>query len=260
MAPFGHAALSGLGAYAAALTLLHLDVAWPLALVAGAVAGAAAGRLAGIACARAGGVMLAMLTLAFAQVVWSIAIQWDSVTGGSNGLVGTAPTGVFGTPRGFVGVAVVTAAFGTLLLAGVVRSRFGAQLRAARDAPTRAAASGIDVARVQARAFAIAGAAAGLAGALQALAKGSLSPDNLAIARSVDALAMVLLGGVASPAGPVLGATAFTLLQDFALREIVHWQLALGIVILALALALPRGLSGLVERVGAARTDRPHST
>ncbi len=186
-----------------------------------------------------------MFTLAFAQVAWSVATQWDGVTGGSNGLVGTAPAGTLGTPRGFVAVAVILATAGVAATAALARSGFGARLRAVRDAPQRAAASGIDGPRVQARAFVFAAAIGGVGGAVVALAKGSLSPDLMAIPRSVDALVMVLLGGVQSVAGAVVGAVSFTLLQDSALRHVPYWRMAVGALVLALVLGLPRGIAGI---------------
>jgi branched-chain amino acid transport system permease protein len=185
-----------------------------------------------------------MLTLAFAQIVWSVAYQWDSVTGGSNGLVGVWPprpiassTAYFVTTAAIVAVALAT-------LVAIARSPFGFALRAARDARLRAAAVGIDVARTQWLAFIVAGAFAGLAGALFAFSKGSISPETLAIPKSVDALVMVLLGGINAWFGPLAGAVAYTWLQDTLARTFTYWRAALGLLIIALVLVFPGGLAG----------------
>jgi branched-chain amino acid transport system permease protein len=130
------------------------------------------------------------------------------------------------------------------LLWRVLQSPFGFALRAARDNPRRAQALGIDARRVQWLAFPAAAAAAGLAGALFAYSKGSLSPEAMGIARSVDGLVMVLLGGLHTLAGPVAGAALFTWLQDEIIRRTDYWRLILGAVILLLVIAFPRGVVG----------------
>jgi branched-chain amino acid transport system permease protein len=96
-------------------------------------------------------------------------------------------------------------------------------------------------------AFALAGAFAGLAGALYAFSKGSIAPDTLAIPRSVDALVMVLLGGLNALAGPLLGAAAFTGLQDSLARATEYWRAGVGVAILALVLVFPMGIGGAVQ-------------
>jgi len=126
---------------------------------------------------------------------------------------------------------------------------FGYALRAARDSPLRCDAIGIDVARVQWTAFTVAGAFAGLAGGLYAFSKGSISPEStMALGRSVDALVMVLLGGLQALSGPLAGAAAFTWLQDTVARSTDYWRALLGGIILLLVLAFPRGIAGSLPR------------
>jgi len=126
-------------------------------------------------------------------------------------------------------------------------------LRAGRDSPLRAEALGIDVRRTQWMAFAAAGAFAGLAGGLFAFSKGSISPETLAIPRSVDALVMVLLGGLNALAGPIIGAAAFTWLSDTLARATQYWHAVLGVAILVIVIAFPMGIGGAVKRVLARR-------
>ena len=122
---------------------------------------------------------------------------------------------------------------------------FGYALRASRDSELRAAALGLNVKQLQWLGFVVAAFFAGLGGALFAFAKGNMSPEVLGISRSVDGLVMVLLGGVQSLSGPVLGALSFTLLQDSVARSTEYWRALLGGILLLLVIALPHGLTGL---------------
>jgi branched-chain amino acid transport system permease protein len=144
-----------------------------------------------------------------------------------------------------------------VLLWRVLHSPFGYALRAGRDSPLRADAIGIDVRRQQWAAFVVAGLFAGVAGALYVFSKGSISPDALAVPRSVDGLVMVLLGGVQTLTGPAWGAALFTWLQDTVSRNVEYWRAVIGLVILALVLAFPQGLAGFLRerlsRTGGAR-------
>ncbi len=246
---FGHAAYFGLGSYAAALVFLRLDLPAEAALLAAPLAGGAAALLFGWFCVRLSGVYLAMLTLAFAQIAWSVVFQWNDATGGSNGLIGLWPAGALKDRTLYFWATLVLCAGGIFFLWRTVHAPFGLALRAARDQPMRAEAVGIDTRRVQWVAFALSGAFAGLAGGLFAFAKGSISPDTLGVARSVDGLAMVLLGGVQTLTGPVLGAAVFTWLQDEIARNTEYWRAILGFAILALVLAFPHGLGGALKRL-----------
>ncbi len=248
MASFGHAAYFGLGAYAAAIALLRFDLAMPLSLAAAPLAAALGAALFGWFCVRLSGVYLAMLTLAFAQIAWSVAYQGGELTGGSNGLVGVWPADWLSSKAAYYYAALALCVPAIALLWRVAGSPFGYALRAARDSPLRAEALGIDVRRHQWGAFVLAGLFAGLAGGLFAFSKGSISPETLAVPRSVDALVMVLLGGVHSLAGPLWGAAAFTWLADAAARGFDYWRAALGAAILLLVLAFPQGLAGAFQR------------
>ena len=243
---FGHAAYFGLGAYGAALAVKH---GVPMEAAVGvAPATALIGALVfGWFCVRLSGVYLAMLTLAFAQIVWSVVFQWDSVTGGSNGLVGVWPAAWLGAKQAYFYFTLGIGAAALLALAWIAHTPLGYALRAGRDSPLRADASGIDVRATQWAAFSIAGAFAGLAGGLYAFSKGSISPESLAIPRSVDALVMVLFGGLNALAGPLLGAAAFIGLQDSLARATEYWRAGLGVAILLLVLVFPMGIGGAAQ-------------
>ncbi len=248
MVSFGHAAYFGLGAYAAALLLLryHLPMEW--ALLAAPLAATAGAAVFGWLCVRLSGIYLAMLTLALAQIVWSVAFQWDAVTGGSNGLVGIWPAPWLASRSAYYCAALALSAAAIACLWRILASPFGSALRASRDSPLRAEAIGIDVRAQRWIAFILAGAAAGLAGALFAFSKGSISPETLSVPRSVDGLVMVLLGGVQTLTGAVWGAALFTWLEDAVSREIAYWRAAMGAVILLLVLAFPQGIAGAARR------------
>jgi branched-chain amino acid transport system permease protein len=248
MVSFGHAAYFGLGAYAAALLFLRWQLPMELALLAAPLAAMAGAVLFGWFCVRLSGIYLAMLTLALAQIVWSVAFQWDALTGGSNGLVGVWPAAWLSSRSAYYFVTLVLCAAAIGCLWQIAASPFGYALRASRDAPLRAEATGIDVRAQQWAAFVIAGTFAGLAGALFAFSKGSISPETLSVPRSVDGLVMVLLGGVQTLAGPVWGAALFTWLDDAMSREFAYWRAAIGAVILLLVLAFPRGIEGTLRR------------
>ncbi|MFZ1908938.1 MAG: ABC transporter permease [Burkholderiales bacterium] len=247
MPSFGHAAYFGLGAYGAGLLLHRGGLPMELALLLGPLVAGVAALAFGWFCVRLSGVYLAMLTLAFAQISWSIIFQWDSMTGGSNGLIGVWPAAWLASRTSYYFLALVTSAGSIGLLWRMLHSPFGYALRAGRDSPLRADAIGIDVRRQQWAAFVIAGLFAGVGGAVYVFSKGSISPDSLAVPRSIDGLVMVLLGGVQTLTGPVWGAALFTWLQDAATRNVDYWRALIGLIIIALVLAFPQGLAGFLR-------------
>ena len=245
---FGHAAYFGLGAYGAALLVSRLQVPMPLALLGAPLVAALGAWVYGWFCVRLSGVTLTMLTLAFAQITWAIVYQWDSVTGGSNGLTGVWPSDWLASKTTYYTLTLVLVAGAVLWLQRVLYAPFGYALRAARDSPLRADAIGINVKRLQWAAFVVAGGMAGLAGALYAFSKGSISPESLHVSKSVDALVMVLLGGVQTLLGPVVGAVTFTWLHDTVARNTDYWRALLGAIILGLVLLFPMGIAGFVKQ------------
>src|SRR5262249_57210004 len=165
--------------------------------------------------------------------------------GGSNGLIGVWPAAWLQSRSAFYWLALAFAVGGMALMRRALFSPFGWALRAGRDSPLRAEAIGIDVRRTQWIAFAAAGGVAGIAGGLYAFSKGSISPGStLAVSRSIDALVMVLLGGVQTLSGPWIGAAAYTYLHDVIARNTAYCRAILGAAILAIVLAFPQGIVG----------------
>ncbi len=245
---FGHAAYFGLGAYAAGILYLQGKLPMELALALAPLAAGLGAVVFGWFCVRLSGVYCAMLTLAFAQIAWSAAFQWDALTGGSNGIVGAWPAPWLASKTAYYLLTLLVCALAIAFLWRAVHSPFGYALRAGRDSPLRAEALGIDVRATQWAAFSVAGLAAGVAGALYAFSKGSISPETMGIQRSVDGLVMVMLGGIHTLTGSVWGAALFTWLQDAAARNVDYWRAAIGISILVIVVVLPRGLATLVQR------------
>jgi branched-chain amino acid transport system permease protein len=217
-------------------------------LLLGPLLGCLGAAVFGFFAVQLSGVYFAMLTLAFAQIVWSIAFQWVAVTGGDNGILGVWPEKWASGPAGFYWLSIGVAALAVVALRIIVFSPFGFALRATRDSPLRSEAIGIDSKRIQWTAFVIAGTVAGVAGALFAYLKGSVFPDSLGISLSVDALVMVLLGGVETVSGAVVGAIVYKALSIWLVSQTDLSKLALGGVIVLIVVGFPKGIVGMLER------------
>jgi branched-chain amino acid transport system permease protein len=249
MVSFGHAAYFGLGAYAAALLFKRAGLPMEVALLLAPFCAGLFAVVYGWFCVRLSGVYLAMLTLAFAQISWSIVFQWDQLTGGSNGIVGIWPSAWLADKSVYYYATLALCGIGIAFVWRVLFSPFGYVLRAGRDSPLRAEAIGIDVRSFQWAAFVLAGTLAGLAGAVFAFSKGSISPSSIGIGQSTDGLVMVLLGGVETLTGPVVGAAIFTWLRDELARRTEFWRAGMGLVILLIVLLFPQGLVGGLKAV-----------
>jgi branched-chain amino acid transport system permease protein len=249
LASFGHAAYFGLGAYGVAFLAKLAGLPMIVSLLLGPLLGLLGAVVFGFFAVQLSGVYFAMLTLAFAQIVWSVAFQWVSLTGGDNGILGVWPEKWAASASHFYWLSIGVAAFCVAALRVMVFSPFGYALRATRDSIRRSEAIGIDGKRVQWTAFVIAGTVAGVAGALFAYLKGSVFPDSLGISLSVDALVMVLLGGVETVSGAVVGAIAYKALNIWLVSQTDLSKLVLGGVIVLIVVAFPKGIVGMLETI-----------
>ena len=241
---FGHAAYFGLGAYAAGLLATKIGAPMLTAIFCAPLVAALAAALFGYFVVRLSGIYLAMLTLAVAQITHAVAFQWVALTGGDNGLVGVWPARWAARREVYYYLSLVLCAAAIFLLHRAARAPFGYTLRAARDATARAEAIGIDVRVHRWIAFSVAAAGAGLGGALFAFSKGSIDPTLMSIETSVDLLVMILVGGLQTAAGPLVGAGLFHAIKDSVMPLTDHWRLLLGAAIIALVLAFPGGVVG----------------
>jgi branched-chain amino acid transport system permease protein len=246
LASFGHAAYFGLGAYGVAFLAKMAGLPMIVSLLLGPLLGCLGAAVFGFFAVQLSGVYFAMLTLAFAQIVWSIAFQWVSVTGGDNGILGVWPEKWASSPAHFYWLSLGITVLMVAALRIAVFSPFGFALRATRDSPLRSEAIGIDGKRIQWTAFVIAGTVAGVAGALFAYLKGSVFPDSLGISLSVDALVMVLLGGVETISGAVVGAIVYKALNIWLVSQTDLSKLVLGAFIVLIVVAFPKGIVGMV--------------
>ncbi len=243
---FGHAAFFALGAYGAALSHSLWSASLPMALLAGCGAALAVAAVFGAAVVRSAGVYLAMLSLALAQVIWAGASQWVSLTGGDNGLIGLSLVSEEGRPL-FYALLVALALLAVFALRWLGKSVMGAALQAGRDAPLRAAASGLSVDWLKYRIFVESAVLAGLAGGLFAAHKGAVFPSLAAVSTSVDALLVVLLGGMHQLWGAVVGSVVLSYASAELGREVTYWRGLLGLFIMLIMVASPSGLLSLAD-------------
>lgn len=251
---FSQAAFFGLGAYGVAIGLTRYHVAsfggeLGLALLV-AVAGAA---LFGLVALRSEGTGFIIITLALNEIVWGLAYQWVSMSGGDNGITGIVrpalgPWDVSGTiPYYYLCLACCGLALA--LLAALVRSPFGLVLEGIREAPRRMRALGYDVWRFRYLAFLISAAFAGLAGALFAWYNEFVGPVNLALDTSTQFLIIVILGGIGTLYGQVLGAGIVVFLSNGLSALTQRWELILGALYVLIVMYAPDGLVGLGRRL-----------
>ena len=261
MLSFGHAAFYGVGAYATALVLLHMQ--WPLlaCLAVSAGAGAALALVIGFLSVRLDEVYFAMLTLAFGMMVFGVAYQWRSVTNGSDGIAGFmigdfAPgvDWVLDDPSVYYHVVLGVVIVAGALLYLICRSSFGLALRAIAQNPERAAFCGLNVRAYRLAAFTVAGAFAGVAGALMAPFLRVASPEMLHWSMSAEPVLMAILGGSGYFLGPFVGAALFVLLESWITGFTDAWMLVLGILLALMVMFFRRGVLGTALDWVATRT------
>jgi branched-chain amino acid transport system permease protein len=249
LASLGHAAYFGVAAYTVALLIVRADAPSALAFPAGLGAAVVAGALFAPLALRARGSYFLMITFALAQVVWSVAFGWRTLTNGDDGMPDIVRPN-FGvsldSTRSFYYFVLAVVGVGTLLLIAIVKSPFGRALRGIRDSESRMQALGYDVWRHQYAAFVLSAFLAGIAGALYAYFNRFVGPEYLSIVQSAEALIMVILGGAGTLIGPAIGAGLIVFLEDFVSSMTEHWVLVLGIIYVLVTLFAPRGLIGLI--------------
>ena len=250
MVSLGHAAYFGAGAYTVAILMQHgvsaAWLSWPAAILASALLAA----LIGMISLRTRGVYFIMITLAFAQMVYYLFISLRAY-GGDDGLslATRSDTGFdLSSDTAFYYVVLAMLALAVVFVHRLVNSRFGRVVQAIRENETRMEAIGYPVLRYKLMCFVIGGALAGLAGALIANQNMLVSPNLMHWTQSGMLMVMVILGGAGYLFGGVIGAVAILLLEEILSGYTMHWQLALGIVLLCVVMLLPKGLASLMQR------------
>lgn len=243
MVSFGHAAFFGVGAYTAGIILQEYSSSVVFALGTSIVFSAFAALIIGSFCVRLGSIYFAMLTLAFNQIVYVIAIRWTSMTGGDQGLIGGIPLPSYlSTPRGYFIFTVILVVASMIICKLVVDSPFGAILKVIRENADRAYSLGIRVKNYQLIVFIIAGAFGGLSGALMSLFIKGAYPDFCFWAKSAEPIFMVVAGGMNSFFGPLVGAGIFTVLIAFSTMYTNLWGFIVGGVLVVIILVVRKGL------------------
>jgi len=256
LASLGQAAYLGVGAYLTAILATRygfgLGFDFWLVVVFGIAVGAALAAVFGLLAIRATGVYFLMITLALGQCVWGLAYRWNSLTGGDNGInLRERPKFGIDLAHDVTFFYLVFAFFAVSLLAMyiLVRSPFGQSLVGIRERELRMRILGYNTWLHKYVAFIIAGGFGGLAGVLWAHTAGIVSPENVVLTTSVDALLMAVLGGAGTLIGGVIGAFIVFGMREYLSTIVPWWQYVLGTVYVLTILFLPGGLMGIPERI-----------
>jgi branched-chain amino acid transport system permease protein len=259
---FGHAAYFGIGAYTTGILMKKAGVTFLLAFPAAGLVAALLAAVFGFFCVRLTRIYFAMLTLAFAQIVWAICFKWNEVTGGEQGMpeipypsfdwveraaVWVPLVGGYRTSEYFYFLSLVLVASSLWILRRIVGSPFGRILTTIRENPERAEFIGVNVRRYELAAFALAGAFAGLAGGLFGIFNRGVFPDFAYWTKSSEVLIMTLLGGMGTFVGPSVGALVLLWLNQQIVSYTEYWPLILGSILVLLLFGFPGGIAGAVE-------------
>jgi len=259
---FGHAATFGVGGYTVGLALKHIvGLPLPGALALGGLAGALVGMVIGFFCVRLRGTYFALLTLAFSQFLYAVALKWRSVTRGDDGLSVSVPDislpglGVLRTaqPQHFYWLTLTVVLLCLWAAWRFTRTPLGNAVLLMRENDERAAFLGYSVMGTKLIVFTFAATLAAVAGGLFAAFQRLISPTSLDLPIGTEVVFMAVLGGTSSFLGPFLGASVYILLQDWLSRTTERWPFLLGLIFVLMVLYAHTGLTGLFGRGGAAR-------
>jgi branched-chain amino acid transport system permease protein len=248
----GHAGFVAIGAYASGLLMARLDLPWVAAWMGAAAISAGFGFLVGLPALRLAGPYLAIATLGFGIAVYQILTNWTALSGGRTGLpVQQLSLGIAAlTPtQQLYYVAVTAAVVGSWVAYNLARSHIGRALAAIRDSDIAAEVTGVNLTRYKTLAFAVSAAYAGIAGAVIAQALRHLEPQSFTFLESITYFAMIVIGGLGTVSGAIIGGVILTLLPHF-LSGFKQWlPLIYGITIIVMMLIEPRGLYGRWLRI-----------
>jgi len=252
---FGQAAYFGIGAYGAGMTLKYLAPSTPLAILIGTLAGGLAAAILGPLVMRRRGIYFAMITIAIGQLFYFVAVRWDNVTGGEDGLAGferqPIHLGHFTVPLDqtrFYFLVLLCFTLAVILMRGLLQSPLGHTWVAIRENRRRMEFLGVRTDLYVWASFAIAGLITGLAGTLNALLFNFTSPQDLHWILSGDFVMMIVLGGMRNFWGPLVGTAIFVVAQDYLSSITNNWMSFIGLIFIVIVLAFPKGLLGMVER------------
>ena len=252
---FGQAAYFGIGAYGAGMTLKYLAPSTPLAIVIGTLAAGLAAAILGPLVMRRRGIYFAMITIAIGQLFYFVAVRWNTVTGGEDGLAGFERQPIhFGhltldlNQTNFYYLVLFCFTIGVIIMRALLRSPLGHTWVAIRENRRRMEFLGVRTDLYVWASFAIAGLITGFAGTLNALLFNFTSPQDLHWILSGDFVMMIVLGGMRSFWGPLLGTAIFVVAQDYLSSITGNWMTFVGLIFVGIVLLFPKGLLGMVGR------------
>jgi branched-chain amino acid transport system permease protein len=244
-----HGAIFGVAAYVVVYAIEQAGVAPPAAIALGIAAATALAAVFAILAVRTSGVYFLLLTLALGMIVWGICLRWTDVTGGENGLRGSIRPTLLVPHRNFYWAVLAVAAPLSWAIWRFARSPFGLTLRGIRDSETRMRSLGYDVTLHLFIGFTASGFFAGVAGAMYAFFNNFVSPSTVALAQSVEALLMAIVGGIGTLFGAFVGAATIILLQNTVSTYTERWPTVLGLVFIMVMIFAPEGIVGTVIRL-----------
>jgi branched-chain amino acid transport system permease protein len=254
---FGHGAYFGLGAYGVALLMqkagIHYFLAIPLSLLITAVIAA----VIGLFCSRVVAMSFAILTLAFGELLFTIASKWYTFTGGDDGIQSVFPPAIIASSARFYYFTLFIVALASLAIWRILHSPFGYTLQCIRDNRQRIESIGINVRRYQWMAFIIAGIFAGLAGSLFVTLNWTVAPTDIGWVKGGEPLVMTIVGGQYVFGGPIIGSAILTFFQFFVGQLTLYWALVIGIVLALVVRFLPGGVGGYIQERLACRRENP---
>jgi branched-chain amino acid transport system permease protein len=258
MLSLAHAAFFGTGAYITSLVLIHITNSLIFALVGSVLMAAFFAFIIGLLSLRHVEIYFALLTLAFAQFVYTVVFKWSSLTGGDDGLMGipfpslnflglTRDVFVPDTSEKYLYLVLVIVLFGLLALRMIMKSPFGQILQGIRENTERISFVGLNPKKYKLAAFVLAGSFAGLAGAVFAPFEMVVSPYAAHWTKSIDPIFMCIIGGVNTTLGPGVGAVIYIFFKDWLSSLMEYWRIWFGLMLIVIAIGFPRGLIGYLQ-------------
>jgi branched-chain amino acid transport system permease protein len=246
----GHAAFFGVGAYGTMLSVEFVSTNVYIGIILGVVAATILGAIFAVISLRRRGLYFAMITLALAQIVYYVSLEWNDVTGGTNGLgvpldyTMPGPVDTLANPMQFFPLGLVLLFLTWFVVWRIINSPFGRVLVAIRENEKRARSLGYNPNRFLTVAFVMSAAISGLAGGLYSILFGFISPNVLYWLFSGEVVLIALLGGIGTLSGPAFGALVFVVLQEGLVEFTPDWRLPFGFIIMLIVLFAPKGVYG----------------
>jgi branched-chain amino acid transport system permease protein len=249
MISFGHSGFYGAGAYVTAILLSKTTISLPVALLLAVLFSSFIGLVIGFFSVRLRAFYMAILTLAFGQLVWAVIFKWYTLTGGENGIIGVSLPSIISTPNSlYLFILCVTLA-AVYLLHRITDSPFGRILLAMRDDTLRTEFIGINVQKYRLITFVISTFFAGLSGGFFALISGGAFPDLAYWGKSGEVLLSCVLGGMNVFLGPAVGSALIILLDQLVTGFTDRWPMVMGVVFIFVVLFMPQGVTGYIREI-----------